>query len=447
MADRQILTNRGTLLGSLAAAVAVGGAALGLLTLGPGDPPPAAPHPAARPAAAPGDPAAAVARRQEWLRGHPDDHASWAALGADYVEQARRTADPSYYPKSQAALERSLKLRGPERNVDAAVGMGALANARHDFAAARDWGERARRAAPGNWTVYPVLVDAYTQLGDYPRATAAVQRLLDLKPSLPAFARAAYELQTHGRPADSAAALHRALGLANDPADRAFCLHRLGELDWERGDIKSALARYEAALAADPTAHAALAGRARARAALGDTAAALADYQRLTARVPLPEYVLALGELYESLGRGKQAREQYDVLRAEVELFAANGVTDDLTLGLFEADHGSPARAVRTLRAEWARRHSVLVADALGWALHRAGRDEEALPYARQPDRLGWRGASFAYHQGEIDRSLGRDTEARAHLKEALRLNPHFSPLQAPAARKALTGLDGTGRA
>ncbi|MFC7309872.1 tetratricopeptide repeat protein [Streptomyces monticola] len=420
------------------AALAVAGIGSWLLTLGPGEPPPPAPPAAVAPASAPDLPQLLDAR-QKWLRAHPDDDRSWAVLGSAYVEQARRGADPSYYPKAQAALERSLKLR-PEGNVDALVGMGALANARHDFAAARDWGERARRAAPARWPAYPVLVDAYTQLGDYPAARDALQRLLDLRPGLPAFTRAGYELEMRGRGDEAADALHRALDDATSRSDRAFCLHRLGELAWERGEVRGALRSYEDALRADAKAHQALAGRAKARAALGDTRAALADYEQLTERVPLPEYVLARGELLQSLGREREAGEQYEVLRAEIALFAENGATDDLTLGLFEADHGSPERAVRQLRGEWKRRQSVLVADALGWALHRAGRSQEGLTYARRASELGWERAEFAYHRGEIERAVGLHDEARTHLRQALRLNPHFSPLQAPAARKALGG-------
>ncbi|MER5890618.1 tetratricopeptide repeat protein [Streptomyces sp. NPDC001941] len=423
----------------VAGVLTVGAVTATLVALGPLDSPPRSAPPRV-PAAAAGP--VGTAELTERLRAHPDDHRAWSALGVAEVEEARRTADPAHYTKAQRALERSLALRpaGPG-NTDAMVGMGALANARHDFAGARRWGERVRAARPDLWTVYPVLADAYTQLGDEPAATTAVQRLLDLRPGLAAFTRAAYEFETHGRAPQAAEALERARDVAGTPADVAFCLHRLGELAWERGDAQGALRRYEEALRADPDAHAALAGRAKARAALGRTDAALTDYETVTARVPLPEYVLELGELYESLGRAADARRQYDVLRAELRLFAANGASDDLTLGLFEADHGEPAAAVAALEREWSRRRPVMVADALGWALHRAGRDAEALAYAEKAARYGWRTAPFLYHRGEIERALGRTEEARAHLAEALRLNPHFSPLRAPLAAKALEEL------
>ncbi|MGW5686890.1 hypothetical protein, partial [Nonomuraea sp. NPDC003754] len=56
----------------------------------------------------------------------------------------------------------------------------------------------------------------------------------------------------------------------------------------------------------------------------------------------------------------------------------AAAVRDDLTWAEFEADHGSPAKAVAHARAEYARHPNLTAADALAWALHRAGRDREA---------------------------------------------------------------------
>ena len=56
------------------------------------------------------DPAALVANLQAKLRVHPGDAQGWAALGFAYVEQARITADPTYYPKAQQALARARQI-------------------------------------------------------------------------------------------------------------------------------------------------------------------------------------------------------------------------------------------------------------------------------------------------------------------------------------------------
>ncbi len=77
-----------------------------------------------------------IAQTQERLRRVPGDWQAWSALSMQYLERARITTDPTYYPKAEEAVHRSLQVR-PHENTDAMVALGALANARHDFAAAR----------------------------------------------------------------------------------------------------------------------------------------------------------------------------------------------------------------------------------------------------------------------------------------------------------------------
>src|SRR4051812_8635749 len=53
----------------------------------------------------------AIASLQARLKAVPTDASSWATLGLAYVQEARVTADPSYYPKAEGALRRSLRLQ------------------------------------------------------------------------------------------------------------------------------------------------------------------------------------------------------------------------------------------------------------------------------------------------------------------------------------------------
>lgn len=387
--------------------------------------------------------AQAIASGQNRLHQRPDDPAAWARLGALYVEQARLTADPSYYPKADEALHKSLTL-APDANVEALTGLGTLANARHRFAEARDLADQVIAVSPHHWEAYAVLADARTQLGDDQGATDAVQALLDRHPGTAAFTRASYDLEQHGRTADARQALQQALDGAYDPADQAFCRYQIAELDRNSGHPEDALTGYQKALDTDPSYPSALAGKARAEAALGHPDDAVRDYAAAIGRIPLPQFLLELGELQESLGHGDEARKQYRLLAAEQKLAAANGVVDDLSLGQYEADHGDPATAVRLLRGEWQRRRHPLVADALAWALHRQGADGEALGLAEQAASHGWQNALFSYHRAEIERALGRTDDARTHLSQALHTDPYFSPLQAPRAREALTALGGS---
>ncbi|MGW1762992.1 tetratricopeptide repeat protein [Streptomyces sp. NPDC002073] len=412
------------------------------------DPRPPRPEQRAMASVGMGAPAAAVdvnaliADRARWVKGHPADDGAWAVLGAAYLEQARRTADAGHYPQAEAALKRSLALRPAEKgNFDAMVGMGALANARHDFVTARKWGELVRAQAPRNWTAYPVLIDAYSGLGAYKPAEAAMEKLVALRGGLPGFLRASQVYRDRGWREDAAAALERAAGAARTPAEKAYCLYRIGELAWERGEAEDALRSYEGALRTDPTQGLALGGRARALAALNRTGEAVRDYRAALEEMPAPQLALELGELLEAAGQEEDAQEAYGVLRAQVARAGTYGVQEDLVLSRYEADHADPLAAVRRLRAQWSRHKSVQVADALGWALFRSGEPREALWYARKATDLGMRNAEFAYHRGVVERDLGDTAAARRHLQEALRTNPHFSPLLAPKAKLALAAL------
>lgn len=407
----------------IVAGVAVLAASASTLFSGPGAPTASAPSQSALDRT--------VDAAQAKLRRLPDDAATWAQLGIAYVEQARVRADPNYYPKAQGALEKSLKLR-PDGNADALIGMGALANARHDFAAARDWGEQAKAIAPDTAEVYGVLADAYTQVGDADAATAAVQRMLDLKPGVPAFTRAAYDLELHGRVDEAREALERAQGAGCG----TFCDYLLGELAFDTGDLDGAARHYEDGLRADPRDISALRGRAKVAAARGQTDDALADHRDVVTRAPLPEHVHDYALLLAAVGRPEEAAAQFTVLDTQRKLAEAAGATDDLDGSVIAADRGDAATALRLAQAEWGRRQQVLVADAMAWALHLNGRDTEALTFADRAGALGWRNAGFAFHRGMILHSLGRPTEAATALEQALATNPHFAA--AETARQTL---------
>ncbi len=377
-----------------------------------------------------------VAGLQARLRRVPGDFVAWASLGLAYVDQARVTGDPTYYPKAEGALARSLAL-DTDDNFVAAAGMAALSSGRHDFAGARQWAERGLAINPSNATLYGALGDAQTQLGHYPEAFDAIQRMVDLAPGTASLSRTSYAWELRGDLDRARAAMRRALDEAGTGADRAFARYYLGELAFNAGDAATALAYDEAGMKADPGFAPLLEGRARAEAALGRADAAVADYAQLVERMPQPGYVLQYGELLQSLNRQVEADEQYRVFRAESALFASNGVNLDVDAVLFEADHGDAAEAVRLAEAGVRTRPFLDMQDAYAWALHAAGRNAEAIEWSIKAKSLGTRSALFAYHAGMIELALGDLGAARRDLDAALALNPRFSPLAAPLARQA----------
>ncbi|MGW1846184.1 tetratricopeptide repeat protein [Streptomyces sp. NPDC001966] len=455
LAEPPPLTLRATLrraaLGVVAGAVLVTGAVVAVPEDGKKASRPPVPGPVSRAlaATAAGAPAslsdltALIGDRQQWVGTHPSDAGAWATLGAAYVKWGRRSADTAYYGRAEQALKRSLDIRPGEHGNSAAwVGLAELAGARRDFVTAKKWGEKVRGRQPKQWAVYPALIDAYSGLGDRKGVSKAVERFTALRAGVPALMRTARMHLDRGRREDALANAQDAADRAATPAQKAECLALLGELAWERGEPAEALAQYGAALRTDRAHHPSLAGRARALVALGRTDEARRDYRAALADLPRPEYMLELGELYESLGLDEEAGDQYARLREALDRDEAQGVDEALLRGRFEADHGDPDAAVELLDAEWARSHrGAAVADALGWALHRSGHSSAALEYAARAVRTGGQNASYAYHLGVIQKALRDYGPARRNLAEALRTNPRFSPLAGPAAQEALDDL------
>jgi tetratricopeptide (TPR) repeat protein len=385
-----------------------------------------------------------IADLQARLRAAPGDWQAYASLGLAHVQQARISADPSHYPKAEGLLATSLELH-PHDNLDALVGMGTLALARHDFAAALAWGNKAAAVNPYRAYAYGVIGDALIELGRYEEAFDTLQHMVDLRPDLSSYARASYARELQGDVEGAIQAMGLAFNAASNRSDMAWTLDRLGELSFNAGRLSEAKEHYARALSADASFVPAEAGLARVAAATGDVPAAIAGFEAVVARYPLPEYVIALADLYTVTGDEALAERQIELLDAEERLLEAGGVNVDLESALFSADHGVDLpHGLQAARSEWTRRQSVHVADALAWQLYANGRYEEALVYADRALRLGTRNASFLFHAGMIERALGDDRAARAHLAAALDVNPYFSILWAGPAADALASLEGT---
>ena len=437
---------------AVAAAMAVALLLVGALVLvrGPGGPAqqpssPAIPASGALlvPAASTGSLESTISALQTRLRVNPNDWRGYASLGLAYLTQARVTADPSWYPKAEGVLRESLRLRG-EGNLDAQLGLGALALARHDFETALDRGRAAEAVNPYNANVYGVIGDALLELGRYEEAVDAFQTMIDTRPGIPSYARASYARELLGDVPGAIDAMGLALDAAGSPSDGAWAAYQLGELEFGRGAVGEAETWYEQGLRLDPSYAPNLAGLARVAWASGEPDLAIERYRDAVMRYPSVEYVAVLGDLYATIGRDDLAEQQYAVVDATRALAQANGVNVDLEIALFDADHGDPESALAAAEAEWARRQSVHVADAYAWALYANGRYAEAARVSKRALELGTRNAAFLFHAGMIELARGRDEAARGLLRRAVAINPNFSILYARTAQLVLAELEAT---
>jgi tetratricopeptide (TPR) repeat protein len=284
-----------------------------------------------------------------------------------------------------------------------------------------------------------VLVDALVELGRYGAAERELQHMVDRKPNLAAYARVSYVRELHGDLAGAASAMRLAVA-AGGPAleNRAYVSALLGELERQRGHTAGARQAFRAALVSVPGHPGGTAGMARLDAAAGNLDGAIARWRRIADRLPLPEYVIGLGEAELAAGRTAAGQRDLALVGAEERLLRAAGVDTDVELAIYEADHGDRVRALALARRAWAAAPSVRAADALGWALTRNGDPANGLRWARRALRLGSLDPLWHAHAGLAAMAAGRRSEGRRALRLALAHGLDGWPWQARRAREAL---------
>ena len=386
-----------------------------------------------------GDTQAEIAGLQAELRLSPQNVKALDTLGLAYQQRVRETGDAGYYAKADGILHQALRLA--PHDLIATAGLGQLALSRHRFRAALMLGERARRISPTTAGVYGVIGDAQLELGRYRQAFAAFDRMAASKPSVASYARISYARELLGHVAGAEQAMRLAASAAVGEQEASSWTHvQLGLLYLGHAQPARALREVRIALSLGPTYYVALDGMAQVQASLGHTRRAIGYARAAVDRVPLPAQVALLGDLYRATGRERLARTQYGLIRVIEKLLAANGVRNDLDIALFDADHGIVLpHALALARKGYADRPSVFGDDVLGWTLARNGRCEAALRYSQRSLRLGTLDALKLFHRGYVAACLGRRGEAAGWYRRALALNPRFSILGAPVARKGAT--------
>lgn len=367
---------------------------------------------------------------------------TFASLGLAYLNKARSSADPAWYTRAEEALETSLDLDADE-NFTAFIGMGLLAGARHDFPASLEWAERAQEANRFDAFAYGIEGDALIQLGFDRAAEDAFQRMVDRRPDLSSFARISYARQVGGDIAGAIDAMELARDASSTPDDVAWTSYNVAELYVGSGRLERAEKEYRRGAAADPEHYLPDEGFAHLAFTRGEIPKAIELLSSVVKRVPLPDYIVALGELHLLNGDEALAEEQFALAEAASRRFHEAGVTPDTEEVLFYADdRRDPARALLISRSLMKTRfRNAEVVDAHAWALHANKRHAAAEKHIRRALASRKGDPLILFHGAQIAEALGRPEVARRRYERAIAVDPYFSFRYSHVAQQRLRAL------
>lgn len=374
------------------------------------------------------------------LQKNPKDVSVAILLSNAYMQKVRETADVSYYATIEDLLDATEKI--DNNNADIFATRASVAAGRHDFATALTFGQKALELNPDKAHYYGIVGDAQLELGQYDKAVATIQRMMDLRPDFSAFTRVAYIRELYGEVEAATDALERGISAGSPyPENIAWTYGELGRLA-TRTDLDLAAHHYEQALTIVPDYPPALEGLGLIASAKKDPGKALEYFKKAFDRLPIAQYAVDRGDVYKKKGDSKKAAQQYTLAQIAFEKSTTSGVNTDLEMAYFLADHDRDLKiALEKARAAHRARPNVYAADALAWAYYKNQKVEEAQQYMKEALRLGEHIPLILFHAGMIAYKKGESEAAKRYLEKALALHPHFSLLYVSEAAETLKKL------
>jgi tetratricopeptide (TPR) repeat protein len=353
-----------------------------------------------------------IADQQALILREASSRAALERLGWTFVKKARLSFDPGFYKLAEqcAACMETRGSTGPEMLLLRAHALQSL----HRFADAETAARKlvTLREFPFD---YGVLGDILIDQGKLREGAAAYQKMVDLRPDLQSYARAAHVRWLTGDLSGAIELMNLATGAAspNDPEAAAWAFTRLALYQLQRRATRQALESCAAALALDNDYAPALLARGRVLLVTNQVVAAVSEFQRAARLNPLPEYQWVLADALIATGNRD--------LAAEVESqIIARSTEDPRTLSLYLATRRHDVdRAVELAQEELNNRKDVFTHDAVAWAFAAAGRNSEALDHVNLALSEGTADARLYFHAGVIAALNKQHNQARRWLKEA----------------------------
>ena len=343
-------------------------------------------------------------------------------LGWLFVAKARASNDPGYY---NLAEQCALCMESDQPGDPAALLLrGHVLHNMHRFSEAELLARQliGKRQSPFD---YGLLGDVLMEQGELAEAAGAYQTMVDLKPGLQSYSRAAHIRWLRGDVRGAVDLMQMAADSVSprDPEAAAWVHARLSLYELQVGSTDKALQASEAALRFQKNHAAALLARGRILLGMGRAVDAVEPLHRAVQVNPLPEPRWALAEALRATGRETEAESVED------DLVARGALDDPRTTSLYLATRGREVGiALDLAETELESRRDVFSLDAHAWALLAAGKADEAYQTIVSALSEGTEDARLLYHAGAIASRVGTGGESCRWLGKAADIQQMLLP-------------------
>lgn len=352
-----------------------------------------------------------IARQQALIRN--GSTSGLERLGWTFVKKARNSFDASYYSLAEQCAEcmKAHGATGPDTLLLSAHALQSLHRFNEAEAVARELVSMRERPFD-----YGVLGDVLIDQGKVREGAAAYQKMMDLRPDLQSYARAAHVRWLTGDLNGAIELMRLAVtgSSPNDAESAAWAYTRLSLYQLQQGAMKPALESCSAALDLKSDYAPAMLARGRILLALHRSSEAVVELQRAAELNPLPEYQWALADALALTGDRERAKQ------VESQIMDRGASEDPRSFSLYLATRDQNIeQAVQLAQRELTNRGDVFTHDALAWALAVAGRTAEAQEHATQALSEGTVDARLFFHAGIIAALNNDPTQAKRWLQKA----------------------------
>ena len=365
-------------------------------------------------------------------------------LAEVYMTEARVTGEHGHYYPAALEVLQQVKATEPEPTdirFQALMHLASVQLSQHDFRSALETAKEGMAISPYNAQIVGALVDAYVELGEYEKAVAAADKMIQIRPDLRSYSRVSYLREIHGDIQGSLEAMSMAADAGYPGYEQtAWARLTLGDMLAKYGRTAEAKSQYEMTLAQREDYSFAMAALADLEIQQGNIEKGEEMLKRAAAIIPEFGYYVQLAHLYKDNDRPDDAKKMYDEILVMLEDDVKSGHNMNLEYADLYLNYDEDYdKALSYANQEFAKRpKNIDVNRMLAIIYLKKGDLEKARTHIDEASRTGAKYPELLTTRGMIALAEGNKKAAMEDLQMSFKINPTQSGLFAADARAAV---------